>query len=98
VTVKEFLTTKNQFSNREVFWAELKTFTRICGYVVVVSEVFCAYRARRRTFCLENIQVMSGNDSAPIEFANLLQCLLLAAGLPTVLSPRLITTGVGTMI
>jgi hypothetical protein len=48
--------------------------------------------------CSEHIKVMSGNDFAPVEFANLLQCLLLAAGLPTVLSPGLITTGVGAMI
>ena len=46
----------------------------------------------------EDIKVMSGNDLAVVEFADFFQYLLLTARLPTLLSPRLVATGVAAVI
>src|ERR1700724_1167103 len=68
-----------------------------CGFLASISNNWAEF-ALPRELSSENIEVVTGNDLAPVELANLLQHLPFAASIAAVLCARLVTACIAAMV
>src|SRR5260370_37121391 len=64
----------------------------------IYREQLGGVRSAPREISSENIEVVTGNDLAPVELANLLQHLSFAARIAAVLCARLVTACIAAMV